>query len=120
MFIKSHPKPLDSTDFRKVDLEDAGRSREAIFKGYASMDVLLSHIIYGAPVKYLIHPEIRDSKFDEHAASGTYRGPSRDDESDHRCWVKVGSGVTARHVTIDIGCMRTDERGYVVSLLEAT
>jgi hypothetical protein len=97
---------------RKVDLDDDGRSREAIYKGYA-VDLLASHLIYGSPVKYLIHPEVRDSKFEEHASSGTYRGASREDESEHRCWIKVGFGATARHITADMGCIRIDERGVI-------
>ena len=41
---------------------------------------LLVQLAYGAPVKYLIHPEARASKFDDHSSPGTYRGPSRDRE----------------------------------------
>ena len=65
------------------------------------------------PSSYLKHIEIRDSKYDDHAFSGIYRGGSRDDESDHRVLVSYGTGVTTRHITVDIGGVRIDERGVI-------
>ena len=90
-----------------------GKSRDMIYYGNTSGAPLTCHMIYGSPVKFLLHPEVRDSKFDDHAQAGTYRGPSRDDESDHRCWVTTGVGALERFVTVDIGCMRIDERSVM-------
>ena len=90
-----------------------GKSRDMIYYGTDTPQGLTCMMAYGAPVKYLIHPEVRDSKFDEHAVAGVYRGPSRDDESEHRCWVSTNHGVLLRHVTVDIGCMRIDERAVL-------
>ena len=80
-----------------------------IYYGASAPQGLDCMMAYGSPVKFLTHPEIRDSKFDEHATAGVYRGPSRDDESEHRCWVTTNAGALLRHVTVDIGCMRIDE-----------
>ena len=107
-----------------LDVERAGNrsilnpsfpvSREAhYYKGGRTPDILAFHLCYGAPVKYLKHIEIRDSKYDDHAFSGIYRGGSRDDESDHRVLVSYGAGVTTRHITVDIGGVRIDERGVI-------
>ena len=63
------------------------------------------HYVYGAPLKYLVHPEVRDSKFEDHALPGQYRGISRDNESDKCCWVQA----EGRYITVDIGCIRIDE-----------
>ena len=90
-----------------------GRSRDMIFYNTDSTKDLMCMMAYGAPVKFLVHPEIRDSKFDEHAVAGVYRGPSRDDESPHRCLVSTGSGALLRHVTVDVGCLRVDERAIM-------
>ena len=94
---------------RAIHLEGDGISAEQRFTG-RSHDLLTTSLVYGSPCKFLQHPEVRDSKFDAHALPGRYRGPSRDDESDHRCWVQSGDGAVMRHITIDIGCMRIDER----------
>ena len=91
----------------------SGQSRDMVFYGQTGPDVLSCHLVYGSPVKFLVHPEVRDSKFDDHATPGIYRGPSRDDESDHRCWVQEGTGAALRHVTVDIGCMRINERSIL-------
>ena len=57
---------------------------------------LNSEFVYSAPVAFLIHPEARDIKFEEHAQYGTYRGPSRESESPKHAWVWDGS----RHITV--------------------
>ena len=90
------------------------QSRDEIFYGVkAPVTILQQGLCYGSPVKFLVHPEIRDSKFDEHATPGIYRGPSREDESMHRGLVQVGTGAAMRHTTVDLGCMRIDERGVL-------
>ena len=70
---------------------------------------LQAELAYGAPVKYLVHPEIRGSKFNDHALPGTYRGPSRENESSHISWV-LTDRVKQEYVTVMNGCMRVDER----------
>ena len=64
---------------------------------------------FGASVKFLTHPEVRDSKFDDHAEAGQYRGPSAESPSNKLCWVSTHS----RYVTVDIGCTRFDERAVL-------
>ena len=78
-------------------------------------DTLTVYLAYGSPVKYLVHPEIRDSKFNLHALPGSYRGPSRQDETLSRAWVWTGAHGSAagRHVTVDIAAMRIDERSVL-------
>ena len=98
---------------RSITLNSDGKSREQRFTG-RSHDLLATSLVFGSPCKFLQHPEVRDSKFDLHALPGRYRGPSRDDESDHRCWVQSGKGATMRHITVDKGCMRIDERSVLV------
>ena len=103
---------VEQAENRCIHLDGDGKSCEQRFTG-RSLDLLASALVFGSPVKYLQHPEVRDSKFDLHALPGRYRGPSRDDESDHRCWVQTGNGATMRHVTVDRGCMRIDERSVL-------
>ena len=43
-----------------------------IYYGHTNGAPLTCHMIYGSPVKFLLHPEVRDSKFDEHAQAGVY------------------------------------------------
>ena len=64
---------------------------------------------YWMPVMHLKHPEVRDSKFIQHARPGAYVGPSREVESDAFCWVWDGS----RHISIHLGCMRGDDRQVI-------
>ena len=78
-----------------------------------------SHIYflaYGAPVKALVHSDVRDSKYDDHAITGIYRGPSWTNNSSTSCWISVGKGTVIRHVTCDIGCVRVDERQVVARI----
>ena len=103
---------VEQAENRCIHLDGDGKSCEQRFTG-RGLDLLASALVFGSPVKYLQHPEVRDSKFDLHALPGRYRGPSRDDESDHRCWVQTGKGATMRHVTVDRGCMRIDERSVL-------
>ena len=86
-----------------------GQSRDMIYYGRTA-DCLTSMIAYGSPCKTLVHPEIRVSKFDDHAVPGWYAGPSREDESEQRCWIWIGQGATGKYATCDIGCSRFDER----------
>jgi len=65
--------------------------------------------VCGPRVKYLVHPEARDSKFDDAALPGIYRGRSREDESLTRGWVPA----KGRLITVDIGCMRIHDRGVI-------
>ena len=60
---------------------------------------------FWAPLMYLVYPEVRDSKFHEHALPGVYYGPSRATESDRYCSVWNGH----RTITVDIGSVRIDE-----------
>ena len=77
-----------------------GKSRDEVYYGCKQQPLLTMGLIYGSPVKFLTHPEIRDSKFSEHAQPGILRGGSRDDESLHRALVQVGTGVTMRHTLL--------------------
>ena len=70
---------------------------------------------FWAPVMYLVYPEIRASKFNEHAHPGAYYGPSRETESDRYCMVWNGH----RTLTCDKGCIRIDER-QVISMSSRT
>ena len=70
---------------------------------------------FWAPVMYLVYPEIRSSKFNEHAHPGAYYGPSRETESDRYCSVWNGHRV----ITCDKGCIRIDER-QVISMSSRT
>ena len=97
----------------RVIVPGTGKSPDMVFYGREAPLPLSCLLAYGSPVKYLLHPEVRDSKFDDHALPGVYRGPSHDDESDHRCLVQAGSGATMRHVTVDTGCVRVDERSVI-------
>ena len=60
---------------------DGELSREMVYYGRTSPGPLAPLLVYGSLVKFLTHPEIRDSKFSDHEQPGIYRGPSRDDES---------------------------------------
>ena len=97
---------------RSISLNSDGKSSEQRFTG-RSHDSLATSIVFGAPVKFLQDPEVRDSKFDLHTLPGRYRGPSRENESDHCCWVQSGNDATMRHITIDKGCLRIDERSVI-------
>ena len=109
--LYSVPRTVEKASNRAI-IPGENRSREMVYYG-RDASPLASLLTYGAPIKYLVHPEVRDSKFDDHALPGVYRGPSRDDESDYRCWVQAGSGATLRHVTVDTGCVRVDERSII-------
>jgi len=94
-------------------LSQSGKpSRDDVFYGNTQY-IMQWGLVYGSPVKFLVHPEKRDSKFNDHAEPGIYRGPSRVDESLYRCLVQQGVGATMRHTTVDIGCMRIDERSVL-------
>ena len=84
---------------------------------YFGDSVAHTNLLYAfwAPVMYLVYPEIRSSKFNEHAHPGAYYGPSRDTESDRYCLVWNGH----RSFTCDKGCVRIDER-QVISLSSRT
>jgi hypothetical protein len=58
---------------------------------------------------YLVFPEVRDSKFHEHALPGAYYGPSRFTESENYCDVWNGTRFFAIHK----GCLRIDERSVL-------
>ena len=68
-------------------------------------------LIYGAQGTYLIDPEKRDSKFDDHAAAGSYRGPSRANQSGTACFMWNGN----RHVTVDIADMKLYENNVLAN-----
>ena len=48
-------------------------------RAHAAANLLFA---FWAPLFYLVSPEVRDSKFMEHALPGAYYGPSRDTESE--------------------------------------
>ena len=104
---------LDAERSSNALVPPGGKSRDEVYYGSKQQPLLTMGLVYGSPVKFLTHPEIRDSKFSEHAQPGIYRGGSRDDESLHRALVQVGTGAAMRHTTVDIGCMRIDERGVI-------
>ena len=84
--------------------------------------VLESQIAYGAPVKWLQFAESRDSKFDDHAAPGTFRGPSREtlDDSPVLCWVLTTNGAGRKvHTSVRMGCLRVDERPVIARTLQS-
>ena len=78
---------------------------------YYGDTVAHTNLLYAfwAPVMYLVYPEIRSSKFNEHAHPGAYYGPSRETESDRYCLVWNGH----RTITCDKGCIRVDERQVI-------
>ena len=61
--------------------------------------------VYGTACTYLIHPEIRPSKYDDHAQPGWYAGKSRVNQSPSSCWVFNGT----RYVTADLVNVKIDE-----------
>ena len=79
-------------------------SAEMLFYGNDHSQINLLFIFF-APVFYLVHPEVRNSKFHEHAKPAVYYGPSRDTDSERYCLLWNGQ----RTFTCDIGCMRIDE-----------
>ena len=65
--------------------------------------------VYWMPVMALVHPEVRDNKFVQHAKPAVYVGPSREVESD-------GFGLFwngTRHFTTSLGCVRGDDRAII-------
>lgn len=86
-----------------------------IFHRYSEV-VLESQVAFGAPVKFLKWPEQRDSKFDEHARAGSFRGPSREslDETPKLCWVLTTRADGRKEMaTVHMGCVRVDERPVI-------
>ena len=49
---------------------------------------------YGSAAKTLIHPEVRDSKFDEHATPCVYTGPAHHNDSTKHCSVWLGDNYS--------------------------
>ena len=78
---------------------------------YFDEDVARVNLLFAffAPVMYLVFPEVRESKFHEHALPGAYYGPSRSTESENYCDVWNGTRFFAIHK----GCLRIDERGVL-------
>ena len=78
--------------------------------------VLESQVAFGAPCKFLKYPEQRDSKFEEHATAGSFRGPSREtlDVTPKLCYVLTmrndGRKVMS---TVHMGTIRVDERPVI-------
>ena len=90
-----------------------GKSANMIFykRNHAELQ---ADMVYGADVKYLVFPEARDSKFEDHALAGSYRGPSRDTETPKAAWILTTRGHGRQElVTVSVGCMRVDERAVV-------
>ena len=81
-----------------------------------SEPTLESQVAFGAPCKFLKYPEQRDSKFDEHATAGSFRGPSREtlDVTPKLCYVLTirndGRKVMS---TVHMGTIRVDERPVI-------
>ncbi|KOO34385.1 hypothetical protein Ctob_016321, partial [Chrysochromulina tobinii] len=81
-----------------------------------SEPVLESQVAFGAPCKFLKYPEQRDSKFEEHATAGSFRGPSREtlDVTPKLCYVLTirndGRKVMS---TVHMGTIRVDERPVI-------
>eukprot|EP00966_Prymnesium_polylepis_P036978 857979-Prymnesium_polylepis.1 len=90
----------------------SGKSPDMVYFG-RDVDPIKHVLAYGAPVKALVHPESRGSKFEDRAVSGTYRGFSRESFSDRACWIYQGQGAAGRHVTVDLGCVKVDERSVI-------
>ena len=61
---------------------------------------------YAAAGKSLVHPETRDSKFDEHAVPCVYVGPAHNSASPVHCAVWVLN--PDRYVDVDIGCVQVN------------
>ena len=78
---------------------------------YFDEDVARVNLLFAffAPLMYLVFPEVRESKFHEHALPGAYYGPSRSTESENYCDVWNGTRFFAIHK----GCLRIDERGVL-------
>jgi hypothetical protein len=87
-------------------------SPSMIFHRY-SEPILESQITFGAPCKFLKWPEERDSKFEEHARAGSFRGPSREtmDATPKLCWVLTVRDTGRKELaTVHMGTIRVDER----------
>ena len=99
---------FDIENSRQEIVGTDGKSRNMLYynRDFAELAPIY---VYGSPVKFLVHPEVRDSSFADAAIPGIYRGRSRDDESLTRCWVQSNG----RLITVDAGCMRIDERGVI-------
>ena len=85
------------------------RSAAMLFESRSTVD-LRTIYCYGAPGKTLVTIEARDSKFDDHAVSCIYRGPSRENESANYCWVSKNDNS---YTTVHIGGLRLDERPVI-------
>jgi hypothetical protein len=81
-----------------------------------SEPILESQITFGAPCKFLKWPEERDSKFEEHARAGSFRGPSREtmDATPKLCWVLTVRDTGRKELaTVHMGTIRVDERPVI-------
>ena len=110
--VASHNSALTAQSDVSPDMQYYGRDTV----------VLESQIAYGAPVKWLQFAEARDSKFDDHAAPGTFRGPSREtlDDSPVLCWVLTTNGAGRKvHTSVRMGCLRVDERPVIARTLQS-
>ena len=115
--------PAFASFFGGGDPPDEAELTEAIRDEIARASAVSAHMIYFdedvarvnllfaffAPVMYLVFPEVRESKFHEHALPGAYYGPSRSTESENYCDVWNGTRFFAIHK----GCLRIDERGVL-------
>ena len=66
--------------------------------------------VYGSAVKSLVHPEARDSKFDQHSEPAIYTGPAMHSLSPVHCsiWRVRADGVGEYH-DVDVGCLNVVE-----------
>ena len=78
------------------------------YYGHCSLDPR-AFLTYGAQGHYLIDPEKRTAKFDDHAAAGVYRGPSRVNLSGTACLMWNGT----KHVTVDVADIKLCENGVI-------
>ena len=64
--------------------------------------------VYGSACKALVHPEVRDDKYQHHAFPAIYCGPALNSTSPVHC-VVWNNGYT----DVDAGCVNIDERVVV-------
>jgi hypothetical protein len=118
--------PLVSLEALQALMEEDGEiSNPSMFTEWAASlgidlaaPLIESELVEAAPAKW---PEERDSKFEEHARAGSFRGPSREtmDATPKLCWVLTVRDTGRKELaTVHMGTIRVDERPGAVLTAE--
>ena len=70
-------------------------------------------LLYGSASKALVHPEMRDSKYDEKSYPCVYTGPAHKSVSPIHCSVWRNTGRGMEYNDVDLGCLHVDERAVI-------